>query len=196
MPGINVSDNNLAEINRMVESLKDRLTPNKKLMTEIAGELHASVEENFRNEGADVPGGWPKLRPSTVKSKNRKNVVLKILQQHGNLFKSIQTTVTDNEVIESTSVRYAAIHQLGGSFNIGARSRTLRHRTDAKGNLLKRGKNNNLLIFAKNSHKRALTRTFGQGAYNITIPARPFMILTDKYRNNIISIIHRHVNPS
>jgi phage gpG-like protein len=52
----------------------------------------------------------------------------------------------------------------------------VRHRTNAKGELLRSahlgGKG---LIFAKNSHKRAVARWFEQGAHSITMPARPFL---------------------
>ena len=73
-------------------------------------------------------------------------------------------------------MQYAAIQQFGGKIDRAAFSKQVRHRTDAKGELLRskimhgRG-----LIFAKDSHKRALTRWFEVAAHSITIPARPFM---------------------
>ena len=188
---------NLAQINAVIESLKGRLKPDKKLMTAIAGEMLASVEDNFRNEGSDMP--WKPLAPSTVKLKRKRNMVQKILQARGNLFKSIQSSATDNEAIVGTNKIYAAIHNYGGVINIGARTRTLFHRTDQKGELLRRsikgpGSSSSMLIFAKKSHKRKAAYTFGQNAYQIKIQARPFMILTDVYKNNIIEIIKRQVS--
>lgn len=187
-----MADQNLEEINRVIESLKKKITPTKEMMTEIAGEMHDSVINNFENEGADVPGGWPALKSATIKNKERHNAIMKILQMHGRMMKALHTTATDNEAVESNNTRYAAIQNFGGTINIAARLRTIRHRTDAKGNLLKQESNKNLLVFAKNSHKRVREKEVKQGAHTITIPARPFMVLTDKYRENIIAIIQRH----
>ncbi|MGK9477908.1 phage virion morphogenesis protein [Melioribacter sp. OK-6-Me] len=184
---------NLEQINALIDSIKERFLPNRKLMTAIAEEMYASVINEFRTQGAGS-GGWKALKPATLKQKRRKGFAEAILQARGNLLRSIQSSATESTAVVSTNLRYAAIHHFGGTISIAARTRTLFHRTDKKGNLLKQQTNKNLLIFAKKSHKQKSAYTFGQHAYNISIPARPFMILTEPYKNNIINIIKRHIN--
>jgi len=89
---------------------------------------------------------------------------------------STPPVVTDNSVEVGTNVKYAGAHQNGATIERAAYSRQVRHRTDAKGNLLRTklfgGKG---LIFAKDRHKRVKTRWFEVGPYTITIPARKFL---------------------
>jgi len=188
-----MADQYLDQVEVVIQDLKGRLIPDKKLMIAIAEEMHASVMDIFRNQGADVPGGWPALKPKTIKAKQRKGLSSAILQGRGMLLRSIQSSATDDTAINSTNLRYAAIHNDGGTIDIPARTRTLRHRLDAKGNLLKQETNSKLLVFAKNSHKRFSSYTFGQKAYQIKIPARPFMVLTEPHANNIIALIQKRV---
>jgi len=185
---------NLDQVYAFVEGLKKRLTPNKELMSAIAGEMLASVEDNFDNQGANVPGGWPALQPSTLKAKQRKNRALYILRSQGYLARGNQSSATTDTAMVTNNVLYAAIHNYGGIINIGARERLLRHRTNARGELLNNNQYPHLLIFAKNSHKRVREISIMQRAYSIKIPARPFMVLTDYYKYNIFEIIDKHVN--
>ena len=66
----------------------------------------------------------------------------------------------------------------------------MRHRTDAKGELLRSehfgGKG---LIFAKDKHKRALSRSFFVPAHTITIPARPYLGLSTDDVGDITRLI-------
>ncbi|MCK9281909.1 MAG: phage virion morphogenesis protein [Melioribacteraceae bacterium] len=185
-------NNNIDQINAIIANLKSRFTPNKSLMGEIVEQMYASVQNEFQTQGAGS-GGWRQLRPASLKHKQKKGLVSSILQSTDQLRKSLQSSATEDTAIVSTNVRYAAIHNYGGAISIAARTRTLFHRTDAKGNLLKQKSNSNLLVFAKTSHKRKISYTFGQKNYNITIPARPFMVLTDTYRDSIINIIRSNV---
>ncbi len=183
----------LDDIHVVIEELKDRFTPNKRLMNSIAEEMHASVMNNFQTQGASVPGGWPALKPATLKAKRKKGFSEAILQAQGFLIRSLQSSATNDTSMVSTNKIQARILNDGGVISITARTRTLFHRTDAKGNLLKQTDNKNLLVFAKESHKRKAAYTFGQKNYNITIPPRPFMVLTDTYKNNIINKIRAHI---
>ncbi|MGK9367541.1 phage virion morphogenesis protein [Melioribacter sp. Ez-97] len=184
---------NLEQINALIDSIKERFLPNRKLMTAIAEEMYASVINEFRTQGAGS-GGWKALRPATLKQKKRKGFADAVLQARGNLIRSIQSSATEYTAVVSTNMRYAAIHHFGGVISMAARTRTLFHRTDRKGNLMRQQSNKNLLVFAKKSHKQKAAYTYGQRAYTVNIPARPFMILTEPYKNNIINIIKRHIN--
>jgi phage virion morphogenesis protein len=181
------------QINSVISNLKKKFIPTKQLMISIAEEMNMSARMNILNQGKDVPGGWAPLKPATIRAKEKKGFSDNMLQQTGMLLRSIQSSSTDNTAIVSTNRRYAAIHNFGGVIEMAARTRTLFHRTDAKGNLLRQSSNDKLLVFAKNSHKRKSAYTFGQNAYKIIIPKREFMVLTPQYKSNIIEIIRRHV---
>lgn len=72
-----------------------------------------------------------------------------------------------------TNVKYAGIHEFGGTVKRVSKPGTVRLRTDAKGNLLMRG---NLATFARAEHKRVREIAFAGGReYTITYPARPFI---------------------
>lgn len=137
------------------------------LMASISNELRTQTDANFAAEGRPK---WLGIKPR----KGREGG--KILQDTGQLAASISTSSDATSATIGSNKVYAAIHQLGGDINKPAQSRMVRHRTDAKGNLLHSqhlgGKG---LIFAKNSHKRAVTRWFEQGAHTIHMPARPFL---------------------
>lgn len=137
------------------------------VMREISAELASETEANFAAQGRPK---WLGIKPRKGRAGG------KILQDTGQLAASITTGSDATSASIGSNKVYAAIHQLGGSINKAAQSRLVRHRTDAKGNLLRSealgGKG---LIFAKDSHKRATARWFAQGAHTINIPARPFL---------------------
>ena len=140
------------------------------LMRAVAGLFETETERNFAAQGRPA---WLGLSPRT---KKRRGADAKILQDTGRLAGSVATSYDASQARVGTNVKYAAIHQFGGTIQRAAYSKQVRHRTDAKGNLLRtagfKGKG---LIFAKATHKRALTRWFEVGAHGITIPARPYL---------------------
>lgn len=74
-----------------------------------------------------------------------------------------------------SNVKYARIHEVGGRIAHPARQMKLRHRLDARGNLVKQLGNSNLLMFARADHKRVRETTVQGKAYSIEMPARaPF----------------------
>ncbi len=115
----------------------------------------------------------------------------KTLIKSARLLDSITGDSGDDYAEWGSNVIYAAIHQFGGEINKAAQSRMVRHRTDAKGNLLKN--KNGLLVFAKDKHKRAVTRWFEQGAHKIDMPARPYLGINEDDEENIIDIVNAHL---
>lgn len=137
------------------------------MMRRISQELARQTEINFAVEGRPK---WLGIKPRKGRDGGQ------ILQDTGQLAASITTHHDASSATIGSNKVYAAIHQLGGVINKPAQSRLVRHRTDSKGNLLRtehfKGKG---LIFAKDSHKRAVSRWFEQGAHTIHMPARPFL---------------------
>lgn len=154
-----------------------KLNNTKPLMKMISQDMLAIVRENFDKEGRPK---WTPLAKSTIRQRRKKgHWPGKILQRSGQLLRSIIPSSDNNSAVVSTNKAYAAIHQYGGTIPIAARTKTIFHRTDAKGNFLKQKGNDKLLVFAKSSHKRKSAFTFGQRRYNINIPARPFLHIPD-----------------
>jgi hypothetical protein len=74
-----------------------------------------------------------------------------------------------------SNVIYAAPHEFGATIHHQARQMKLRHRVDARGNLVRQLKNSHLLMFARASHKRVRETTVQAKAYDVTLPERaPF----------------------
>lgn len=137
------------------------------LMASISNEFETQTNDNFAAEGRPK---WLGIQPR----KGREGGM--ILQDSGQLAASISASSDATSASIGSNKVYAAIHQLGGDINKPAQSRQVRHRTDAKGNLLRSAQlGGKGLIFAKDSHKRAVTRWFEQGAHSIHMPARPFL---------------------
>jgi hypothetical protein len=84
---------------------------------------------------------------------------------HGTM---VESAIGDN-------VKYAEIHEFGGTVHHPARTGTARLRADAHGNLLRQAVNANLLVFAKAGHKRVKEVAYKAGAYDVEMPERaPF----------------------
>lgn len=87
--------------------------------------------------------------------------------------------VINGDSVESSigsNVKYAGIHEFGGTIKRVLLAGSVRLATDRKGNLLRQGKNGKLAVFARPSRKSVQTISFAGGKrYEITIPARaPF----------------------
>ena len=161
-----------------LQELAGTLKDTRPLMKVIAGILESQTEENFAVEGRPH---WVPLSAATLKSRMKRNnggSVLKILQDRGILAGSISTDYGSDYAMVGSNVKYAAIHQFGGTIDHAARSVRTRLRTDKQGNLLRqgdKGRSKNLAVFAKDSHKQARETWHTTGAWQVNIPARPFL---------------------
>ena len=181
----------LDTFNRLRAAAAD-LTP---AMRAVAGLLEDRTAENFAKQSGPL-GKWP-ARKSTPRDKKRG--IGQLLVDTARLKNSVTSKHGSDFAEVGSNVIYAAIHQLGGDIERAAYSKQVRHRTDAKGTLLKSEHfNGKGLIFAKDSHKRALTRWFEVGAHTVHIPARPFLPfvgtrLQDGVEPAILEILNRHL---
>ncbi len=168
---IEVNDAGVAALYQRLAGGMHNTTP---LMRAIAGILDAETEANFSAEGRPK---WLGLKPATIRARKKAGRWPgKILQGRGHLAASVSTRYNRTEAAIGSNLVYAAIQQLGGKIERAAYSTKVRHRTDAKGELLRtehfKGKG---LVFAKDSHKRVMTRWYEVAAHSNTIPARPYM---------------------
>jgi phage virion morphogenesis protein len=179
----------------LFEELKEKLK-GKEIYRVLASELLEAVYRNFEAEGR--PQKWKHLAKSTIRDRRRKGYWPgKILQRQAGgsgLLASIHSSYTDNSATVGTNKAYAAIHQFGGQINRAPGVITLRHRTDAKGNLLQTdlfgGKG---LVFAKKTHKRAAERQMKRQGYVVNVPARPFLVVTEDDRAKLNNEIKEYL---
>lgn len=93
-----------------------------------------------------------------------------------------------------TNVIYAGIHQHGGKIEKLAHSSWLRLRTGKGGALLRQKDNSNLAVFAKATHKQAVTKRFTVGAHTIEMPARPFLGVNEEDGREILALSNEVVD--
>jgi phage virion morphogenesis protein len=182
------AQNVMSMLDRLVHTGQD-MSP---VMRSISQELERQTVKNFAAEGRPK---WLGIKPRKGREGGS------ILQDSGQLAASITPSHDATSATIGSNKVYAAIHQLGGEINKPAQSRLVRHRTDAKGNLLRtehfKGKG---LIFAKDSHKRAVSRWFEQGAHTIHMPARPFLPidaqgqLQPEAEENILGLVNDYLS--
>ncbi|GJQ32625.1 MAG: hypothetical protein HBSAPP04_14640 [Ignavibacteriaceae bacterium] len=173
-----------------IRDMKDKIKNPTELNRVIAGGLDDAVQLNFRNQQAGLGGpAWEPLKKSTLRSRRRKN--RRILQQRGaggGLLGSITSRYTGEYAEIGTNLVYAPIHQFGGTIERAARSETFKRKRWTKDKFTKKGE----LIQKRKGQFRKGT-TAGQGftmkAHTITIPARPYLILTDRNHRNIVTEI-------
>ncbi|KYC24082.1 phage virion morphogenesis protein [Citrobacter sp. AATXR] len=146
-------------LGKLINELENR----EPIMRELAAAMADAVEENFAREGRPEWMGWsPRYA--------RKRHGGKILQKSGRLAKSITQYSTNDEAVVGTNVKYARIQQEGGEINIAARSQQAYYRQHKNGSVGNR--------FVKKSRSNfSQWNTIGE--YKITMPARPFLHLTE-----------------
>lgn len=71
-----------------------------------------------------------------------------------------------------TNVKYAGVHEFGGTFTVTKKAGLVRLKTDRAGNLLRQGANGKLAIFAKKNAKRAKEVAHAGSTYTVTYPER------------------------
>ena len=157
---------------------RQALPPGTDVMNRLGEYLQSSTEARFKTQTAPDGSAWQPLQPRYAKRK--KYAKDKILTLRGYLRSGIHYQVTgDAEVQVGSNTKYAAIHQLGGSIDQNAQSRKMRYRSVA-----------GRVLFAGRKHKRGVTeRWVTRGAYQVNIPARPFLGISTEDDKEIRSII-------
>jgi phage virion morphogenesis protein len=159
---------------RNLQAMLDRANDPAPVLRAIGDLMVASADRNFEAEGRPA---WKPVAPATARRKAKAGHG-KILMWSGRLARSVTFKVAGRTVVMGSNEPHARIHQEGGVIQRQGREGTVRLRTDAKGRLLRQGKEGRkarLAVFASSSHKRAVERAFTHGAYQIRIPARPYL---------------------
>ena len=168
--------NNLDEVNKVFKGLKGKFTPNKTLMTAIAGHMLASVQTNFENQGKNVmKGGWPKRMFPRRKS------------LEGPILRSLQASATENTSIVSTNYIGARLFHEGGKVKAKKILGSVKRHRDVWAMeqffwsqwYKSKKKEKNWFILALHMQKHD----------SITVKARPYMVLTGHYKDLVMKEI-------
>ena len=165
-----------AQARAMLERLGEPGTQD--LMPRLGEYLQASTQKRFKSQTAPDGTAWAPLQPRYARRK--KYAKDKVLTLRGYLRRGIRYQVTGAAEVEvGSNTKYAAIHQLGGSIDQNAQSRKMRYRSVA-----------GRVLFAGRKHKRGVTeRWVTRGAYQVNIPARPFLGISTEDDKEIRSVI-------
>lgn len=132
-----------------------------------------TIKERFNKEQSPNGQKWEPLAESTKRRKKRhKRGQMKILHDTGELRRSIAYEAGNNSVKVGSVLKYARIHQFGGTVEV---SRLGQYKRNHKNHRFKRKGNS-----YSYSHK-------------VTIPARPFLGVTESEKKHITSMFRQYI---
>lgn len=133
-----------------------------------------TIRERFNKEQTPEGKKWKPLAESTIRrrKKRHKRGNMKILQDTGELRRSIAYEAGNNSVKVGSVLKYARIHQFGGTVEV---SRLGQYKRNHKNHRFKRKGNS-----YSYSHK-------------VTIPARPFLGVTESEKEHITSMFRQYI---
>ena len=142
------------------------------LPTRMVGYIAAAMnQENLRTVSHIQAKHLTGIGPFPVEE-HRLGVVTNRLRQSLRASEAQQVSGGKIESAIGSNVKYAAIHEFGGRIHKPARQAKVRHRLDARGNLVKQLGNANLLVFAKGNNTRARETQVEIPAHDVDMPER------------------------
>ena len=155
------------------------------LLVMLGEYLLRSTKDRFKSQTSPEGQPWQALSPRYLKRK-RKNKD-KILTRDGFLQQQMAYQLDGGDaVLVGSSRKYAAIHQFGGKIDQPARQTEVFFQRNEKTNQVGR-------LFVKKS-KSNFAQQAQVGPYKVTIPARPFLGVSDTDRSELVDITMDFVN--
>lgn len=185
MQPIEIDIKYLEKIQKLMAVMGDRAGNLRPLMRQVAADMHDAVEENFEQQGRPRWAGLNKAY-AKYKARKKKKGDLKILEFRGDLRRSITEKSNATQAVVGTNLKYAAIHQFGGTIDMKPRTSVLTFKKYQRGQF--KGKT----LFAKNNKKASYGMKSAIGAYKVQMPARPFLKITND--DLINTIMRRFIN--
>lgn len=146
------------------------------LLIELGEYLLGSTKDRFGTQTAPSGEKWQALSPRYLRRKDRQKDKVLTLRGYLRNQMAYQLDGPDAVLVGSNRI-YAAIHQFGGTIDQPARAAEIHLRRNAKTNQVGR-------LFVKKS-KSNFTKKVSVGPYKITLPARPYLGLSDTDRTEI-----------
>lgn len=173
-----------AEARRRLQDMLDRMDNRRPFLEAVGDRLVRAASDSFRNQRAPDGTPWTPLAARTIKARIRKGQLpLTILKSNStgkvgsSLAGSINRQATNDEVRVGSVHDLAPIHQLGGTIRKPARKAKIYRMLDKDGRPGRR-----FVKKDKADHVAEVTIP----AHAITIPARPFLGVSDADRAAII----------
>lgn len=184
MTGVSIRPDHAA-IDAALAAASERTGDLAPLMREISAILLFGTQRRFERQEDPAGAKWKPLSPRTAARRigRRRRGSGNILRQEGHLYGSITAEASGDEAAVGSNVAYAAIHQLGGAVTHPARERQL---------FLARRNVGNRFVRAKDRIRKREIRVATK-AYQITIPARPYLGVSDQDRESILAAAADHV---
>lgn len=192
MAGVSVEviDHVTPMLHKAIQSLADFKRP-----LEMAGQyMFKETIRQFETEGLRSGKKWDALQASTIRRRKKRSSA--ILQDTGRLRASV-TSRARASIYElgrdylriGTNLEYARIHQKGGTIQrVSKPGSTLFGFGKQRGFMSRR---NMLRATSGRGRKFTYAKWAGGKAYSITIPPRPFLVVTDENRRYINREIFR-----
>ena len=179
---ITVGLDDLAARERL-RSLVERMDRRRPFYAEVGEIVVASTGRRFAAETGPDGRRWTPLARATVKARQRRGrAALAILRERGYLAESINYVATKTEVRIGSPVKYAAIHQLGGTIEKPARVAKIYRLKGKDGKVGRR--------FVKKSEANHVTDV-AIPAHSIRIPARPYLGISAEDQTDIMAAAER-----
>ncbi len=172
----------LAVVNEAAAGLADPAP----MLRDIGEYLLIAHDQRFASQASPDGTPWQALSPRYLKRKKKNQD--KILVLDGFLKNTLRYQVNNNELLFGTNRIYGAIHHLGGTIDIAARSQQAYFRQDGRS-----GNVGNLFVNKKRSN---FAQWVTIGAYTIQIPARPWLGISDDENYAIAGIAMRYLMPA
>lgn len=185
------ADLNTAAAQARLREIIDRLDNRLPFFREVGDTLAASTRRRIGTGKAPDGSALTPLRPATIKARTRKGQtpiqILKANVRSGSsLAGSIGYEATADEARVGAVVRYAAIHQLGGTINKPARTAKIYRNREEDGSIGRR--------FVKKKDADVITDV-EIPAHRIKIPARPFLGISKEDQEDIFDAAERWLMP-
>lgn len=164
---------------------EQRLRSPAPLLDKMGEALQGFHRQRFKDQESPDGEAWQELSSRYRKRKKRNKD--KVLTRDGVLRNTLRWQIRGSELLFGTDRPYGAIHQFGGIIEIAARSQQAYYREvrgeKIKGQIVRKVKNQFV------SKKRANYSEWNTiGAYSISMPARPWLGVSDSERLRLMDI--------
>lgn len=172
-----------SDVAARLAQLEQQLQHPAPLFARINEYMMRTTRERFKTQTGPDGNPWQRLSARYLKRKHKNKD--KVLTLRGYLQGTLRGQFDDSGLSFGTDRAYGAIHQLGGIIKQQARQQTLNFRQNKDGSI------GNRFVKKKRSN---FSRTVSVGEYEIKIPARQFLGLSDDDRQFIARLAIRYLN--
>lgn len=162
--------------------MEQQLRHPKPMLDKMGEALLDFHRQRFKDQVSPSGEAWQELSRRYKKRKKRNKD--KILVLDGTLRNTLRWQIRGNEMLFGTDRPYGAIHQFGGTIEIAARSQQAYYRQ------LRSGRVKNQFVRKKRAN---YSEWHTIGAYSITMPARPWLGVSDTEKIRLVDIARNHL---